>query len=319
MAMAGASPDEKADFQSCGISCAGDNIRVSLRFDYVMYISLHRKWTTDNVILKVCEVKQSDSSNYIHCEQINGPNGQIVSVHLAPARDIHVAIVAQNFVSKNGSGVIISDITVDYAACSESTTSATHQAISSTEPVTSSLASTELPANDDLAECQRLKCDFESGLCNYHLGQGPSTPQNQGKLVPFTQQGTNTYGNKATGVVESPDRSHYAAVYLNQHDRGYLEVEAKFDKERTVAFQEYKATVGIQLQVCCDSLSTCNYTSGASVNIVDFRQWYKGVATCPAGTKKLIFYAENLNGNQGGVGIDNISVVQERTSDIQIC
>lgn len=60
-----------------------------------------------------------------------------------------------------------------------------------------------------------------------------------------------------------------------------------FSEDRLIKFQEYKATEGISLKACCDTVDGCSYETGKKVEKSDFRQWYQGSVTCKKGTQKV--------------------------------
>lgn len=296
---------DKAELQSCVIHCADDSIQVTVKH-----------WASQGVKLQVCEIAESDPKNYVACMDLpsGGPGPDTVS--LPPGSDVYIAIVASNLVAKGPNMAIIKEITVKYPECSSSTqppqTAAPTDAQTQPQPVTQPPTTTP-----SLAECQKLVNDFESGMGNYGPGSGPN-PRPSGNTINFQQAGPNRFKNPATGVAQSPDKSHYAAAYVLPKENAYMECPSNFDQERTIKFQEYKATEGLAFKCCCDSLSDCPYDSGKSVEKTDFRQWYQGRCTCKQGTQKVIFFADNQGPNEGGVGIDNIQVF-DATGTQRIC
>uniref|UniRef100_A0A915JVX2 Uncharacterized protein n=1 Tax=Romanomermis culicivorax TaxID=13658 RepID=A0A915JVX2_ROMCU len=105
----------------------------------------------------------------------------------------------------------------------------------------------------------------------------------------FQTTGPGKFNNRATGIVNSPDSSRYVAAYLKPGQKATMESTAEnlfADSDKQIKFQEYKVTQGIVSRVCCDSIGTCPYATGAKVEKIDFRQWYQGSITCKRGTKK---------------------------------
>lgn len=295
-----AGPADKAEYQSCLIPCASDSIKVSLKH-----------WQSSPVKIQVCEVAQSDPNTLLGCQDLpsSGPGPDTVS--LPPGQNVYISIIAYNFVADGGNMAIIQDINVDYPPCSSSQPAAATTAAASGSPAPS--ATTPGPSGPDLGECKKVACDFESGMCGFGPGSG------NGK-VPWQQAGPDRFKNPATGVAKSPDNSHYSAAYMKPGENAYMESASNIfaDSDKTVRFQEYKATEGISFKACCDQVDGCNYDTGKKVEKGDFRQWYQGSVTCKQGTKKLVFYSENTGPNEGGVGIDNIQVF-DASGNTQIC
>lgn len=79
----------------------------------------------------------------------------------------------------------------------------------------------------------------------------------------------------------------FMAAYMKGGDNAYTECQSNFDQERTIKFEEYKATQDMSLKACCDTEQGCTYDTGNKVEKTDFRQWYQGSIKCPAGTKKV--------------------------------
>jgi hypothetical protein len=268
----------------------------------------------------VCEVAQSDPNTLLGCQDLpsSGPGPDTVS--LPPGQNVYIAIVAYNLVADGGNMAIIQDINVDYPPCGSSPASLAATTIAGTQPpgvTTPALPATSPPpVGPDISECKKVACDMESGLCGYAPGAGLGTGQSQ----QYSQQGPDRYKNPATGVAKAPDGTHYAATYLKPNENAYMETPSGFfaDGDKTIKFQEYKATEGIVSKGCCDTPQNCPYDTGKKVEKTDFRQWYQGSFTCKQGTQKVIFYAQNSGPNEGGVGIDNIQVFDASSAN-QLC
>uniref|UniRef100_A0A915JWK4 Uncharacterized protein n=1 Tax=Romanomermis culicivorax TaxID=13658 RepID=A0A915JWK4_ROMCU len=288
-----AGPADKAEFQSCLIPCAGDSIKVTLKH-----------WqSSGGPKIQVCEVAQSDPNTLLGCQDLpsSGPGPDTVS--LPPGQNVYIAIVGYNMVGKGGNMDIIQDINVDYPPCSSSPQPTT--AASATQPPTSA-------APDISGECKKVANDFNSGMGNY--GPCDTVPNT------FQQAGPDPFKNPATGVAKSPDNSKYAAAYLKPGDKACMQSPSGLfqNNDYQVKFQEYKATEGISMRACCDTIEGCPYETGSKVEKGDFRQWYQGAVTCKKGTSKIIYVAENKGPNEGGVGIDNIQVFDASGAN-QVC
>lgn len=297
-----AGPADKAEFMSCTIPCAGDSVKVTVKH-----------WQSSGVKIQVCEVAKSDPNTLLGCQDLPAKGPGPDTVTLPPGENINIAIVAYNLVAKGGNVAIIQDINVDYPPCGSSTAPADSTPVS--EGATTPPAGSTPAPGRDTAECQKIACNFEDGTCKYVPGAGSG----KGKDQPWTQAGPGPFKNPATGVGKSADNSRYAAAYLKPGESAYMESEGNtFDTDKQIKFQEYKATEGISLKACCDTMQGCSYDSGKKVEKGDFRQWYQGGVTCKQGTQKVIFLAENTGNNEGGVGIDNVQVF-DASGGQQLC
>jgi len=299
-----AGSNDKGEFESCAIACAGDSIKVTLKH-----------WASQGVKLEVCQVAKSDPNTLLNCQALPSASPGPDTVSLPPGSDLIITIVASNMVASGGNVAMIDDIAVDYPPCTSPTPAGT-----TTTPAASAGPTpgptpgpTQPPPNDD--EAKKLCCGYEQGTCNWNKGSGPSTKP-KGTTADWQKAGPDRFKNPATGVPPSPDKA-YMAAYMKGGDNAYTECSSNFDQERTLKFQEYKATQDMSLKACCDTDQGCTYDTGKKVEKSDFRQWYQGSIKCPAGTKKVVFYAENTGAQEGGVGIDQVQVFDANGN--QIC
>jgi len=286
-----AGSSDKAEFESCAIPCAGDNIKLTLKH-----------WTTPGVKLQVCEVAKADPNTLLSCQDVPSASPGPDTVSLPPGSDIILTIVAMNLVNDAGNAAIIDDITVDYPPCGGSSppaSAASTTTVAGATPGPSTPAGT--PAGPD--ERSKLCCGFDAGPCGWSKGAGPSSPK--GTVNDFQKAGPERFKNPATGVPPSPDKAFFAA-YMKPKESAYMESAAAMPDKTVIKFQEYKATQDVSLKACCDTEQGCTYDTGGKVEKTDFRQWYQGSIECPAGSKKVVFYSDNQGVNEGGVGIDNI-------------
>jgi len=286
-----AGSSDKAEFESCSIPCAGDNIKVTLKH-----------WTTPGVKLQVCEVAKADPNTLLNCQDVPSASPGPDTVTLPPGSDLILTIVASNLVNEAGNAAIIDDIAVEYPPCGSSPPPAASTAAGAT-PGPSQPPVTTPPAGPD--ERTKLCCGFDQGPCGWSKGSGPQSPK--GTVNDFQKAGPERFKNPATGVPPSPDKSFFAA-YMKPKESAYMESSAAMPDKTVIKFQEYKATQDVDLKACCDTEQGCTYDTGGKVEKSDFRQWYQGSIECPGGAKKVVFYSENNGVNEGGVGIDNIEV-----------
>jgi hypothetical protein len=298
-----AGSSDKGEFESCAIACAGDSIKVTLKH-----------WTSQGVKLEVCQIAKSDPNTLLNCQPVPSASPGPDTVTLPPGSDIILTIVASNFVADGGSVAMIDDISVDYPPCTSPTPAPTTTAAAAPSPAATPAPTQPPPPNND--EAKKLCCGFESGPCNWSRGSGPSKPPSKGTTQDWQKAGPERFKNPATGVPPSPDKA-FMAAYMKGGDSAYTECQSNFDQERTIKFEEYKATQDMSLKACCDTEQGCTYDTGNKVEKTDFRQWYQGSIKCPAGTKKVIFYAENTGSQEGGVGIDQVQVFDANGN--QIC
>uniref|UniRef100_A0A0K0FHN5 MAM domain-containing protein n=1 Tax=Strongyloides venezuelensis TaxID=75913 RepID=A0A0K0FHN5_STRVS len=155
--------------------------------------------------------------------------------------------------------------------------------------------------------CQRTKCGFEK-TNNCHYSDVYTTQSIRGLTTRFTSV-SGQYMNRVTGVKESAKGEYYAATFLYPREMAGLQVDiAPLKVERSLRFQYYEGTHGVQLKACCDTTDNCNFSSDKFVSVND-RIWKVGKLDCPIGTERIIFLCENTRTNQGACAIDDIEVV----------
>ncbi|CEF60224.1 MAM domain and Concanavalin A-like lectin/glucanases superfamily domain-containing protein [Strongyloides ratti] len=155
--------------------------------------------------------------------------------------------------------------------------------------------------------CQRTKCGFEKGNTCYY-SDVYTTQSIRGLTTRFTTV-SGQYMNRVTGVKESAKGEYYTATFLYPREMAGLQVDIpQLREERSLRFQYYEGTHGVQLKACCDTTDNCNFSSDKFVS-VDDRIWKVGKLDCPIGTKRIIFLCENTRTNQGACAIDDIEVV----------
>uniref|UniRef100_A0A0K0EP60 MAM domain-containing protein n=1 Tax=Strongyloides stercoralis TaxID=6248 RepID=A0A0K0EP60_STRER len=155
--------------------------------------------------------------------------------------------------------------------------------------------------------CQRTKCGFEkNNVCYY--SDVYTTQSIRGLTTRFSTV-SGQYMNHVTGVKESAQGEYYTATFLYPREMAGLQVDiAPLREERSLRFQYYEGTHGVQLKACCDTTDNCNFSSDKFVT-VDDRIWKVGKLDCPIGTERIIFLCENTRTNQGACAIDDIEVV----------
>uniref|UniRef100_A0A0N4ZHY1 MAM domain-containing protein n=1 Tax=Parastrongyloides trichosuri TaxID=131310 RepID=A0A0N4ZHY1_PARTI len=155
--------------------------------------------------------------------------------------------------------------------------------------------------------CQRTKCGFEgTNTCSY---TDVYTTQSIRGLTTRFATVSGQFMNRITGVKESAKGEYYAATFLYPREVAGLQVDiAPLRIERSLRFQYYEGTHGVQLKACCGTTENCNFSSDKFVT-VDDRIWKIGKLDCPIGTERIIFLCENTRTNQGACAIDDIEVV----------
>uniref|UniRef100_A0A915JWR2 Uncharacterized protein n=1 Tax=Romanomermis culicivorax TaxID=13658 RepID=A0A915JWR2_ROMCU len=274
---------DKGVLYSCTIPCGQD---VTLKAT---------TWATSGVNIKACTSTSGDGSSETNCQPLSGSNGQPATATFSGQQsNTNLVILADGFTNPS-SMAIVDDISAQYTPCGSSSAAAT------------------TAAPDSGAGCKEVTCDFNNDLCTYTPGAA-STSQ-------WETAGPQTYKNPATGVRPSPDKSKFAGCYLKPGGKCSLEKTTSLfaGGPKTVRWQEYKATEGINFKACCDKIEGCNYESGTKVVKQDFGQWYQGGISCPQGTQKIIYYAENTGQNEGGVGLDNVKVFNSETDNTPLC
>jgi len=274
---------QQAILYSCPINCADGSITVSLKH-----------WQTKDVTLQVCE--ESDPAGPTNnCQPLPATSGNTDSVTLPGGQNIRLVIVANGFTVKGGSVAMIDDINVQFTQCVSTTTSTT---TTTTTTIATTAATTIAPA-----VCKTLSCNFEqANTCNYVNGPGGSK-QWAGTKAPFQ--------NLLTGIKYAAEGQYMDAVYLSPGDTAVTSTKVNFPAGYILQFQGYRATEGVDLMACCDTVANCPYSTTNSVQVSDYRSWKQATVTCPAGTQQVLFQAKNSGSNFGAVGLDNIQVVSQ--------
>jgi len=96
---------------------------------------------------------------------------------------------------------------------------------------------------------------------------------------------------------------------LKPGDKAALVTEVNYPNDYVVRLNGYRATEGVNLFGCCNDVVVCPFSTTEQVQVSDYRIWKTASITCPAGTKKIIFYAVNSGRNQGAVAIDNVQLL----------
>lgn len=270
---------QQAQLYSCPIQCAEGPITVSFKH-----------WATKDVTIQVCE-EQDPSGPPTSCQTIPAASGQSSSVQLPQGQNVRLVIIANGFTSKTGSVALIDDISVQFQQCITTTTATT----TTTSPVTT------IPP----AVCKALSCNFEqANTCSYTNAQGAGGNKQWAAVkTPFE--------NLLTGIKYAAEGNYVSAVYLNPGDSAVMSTNVNFPAGYIVQFQGYRATEGMDLLACCDTLSNCPYSATTSVQRSDYRTWKSATVTCPAGTQKVLFQAKNQGQNFGAAGLDNIQVLSQ--------
>jgi len=271
-----------AQLYSCPIACSEGPITVNLKH-----------WQTKDVTIQVC-TESDPAGPTSNCQALPSTSGNADSVTVPGGQNTRLVIVANGFTVKGGSVAMVDDITVQFTQCMSTTTSTTTTTTTTmTTPVT-----TIAPAI-----CKTLSCNFEqANTCSYGNGPGGSK-QWAAVQAPFQ--------NPLTGIKYAAEGKYMDAVYLNPGDTAITSTNVNFPAGYILQFQGYRATEGVDLMACCDTVSNCPYSTTSAVQVSDYRSWKQATVTCPAGTQKVLFQAKNGGQNFGAVGLDNIQVVSQ--------
>jgi hypothetical protein len=274
---------QQAQLYSCPIECSQSQVTISFKH-----------WQSKDVTLQVC-TETDPGGPLSNCQSLPATSGNADSVKVPGGENVRLVIVANGFTSKTGSVALIDDISVQFTKCVTTTTTTTTEAPTTTTTVVP--VTTIAPA-----VCKALTCNFEQGnTCSYTNSGG--TKQWAATSVPFQ--------NLLTGIKYAAEGTKIAAVYLNPGDTAVMSTNVNFPAGYIVQFQGYRATEGIDLMACCDTLSNCPYSTTKSVQVSDYRSWKAATVTCPAGTQKVLFQAKNSGTNYGAAGLDNIQVLSQ--------
>uniref|UniRef100_A0A914W839 MAM domain-containing protein n=1 Tax=Plectus sambesii TaxID=2011161 RepID=A0A914W839_9BILA len=321
-----AGPSDEAQFASCSIACSSGPITVKARH-----------WQSENVLLQVCERESfptsADFNPLLNCQEFpHSTSPGPTTVVLPKASLVDIVFVASNFVSEDGDVAIIDDIEVTYSndgeECADSLSSSTVGAVETAEPVEPE-EPTSTPAVAAAApisaepvrqpqppsgsvgtdDCHKTKCDFENGnTCNYK--DAHQSESIRGVTSGF-QVVKGQFMNRVTGVREGAGQGdYYIATFLFPREMAGIEADVgELPVSRTVRFQFYEGTHGVQLKGCCGSIESCPFSSDKDVSVTD-RSWKTASFSCPQGTRKILFVCENTRTNQGACGLDDITVLK---------
>ncbi|TMS38125.1 hypothetical protein L596_004920 [Steinernema carpocapsae] len=177
---------------------------------------------------------------------------------------------------------------------------------------------------DESEVCNSVACDFEDGtLCNWVSSRdelSPSSPHylRKSRSTHFIRRSwynwVGRYRNRVTGIARAQVFSHsnqrFAAAYVRPKQRATLTANILSGEKETLRFRAWEATRDVQLRVCCDNTQNCVFETEKGVKR-GTRRWIEHMATCPQGTKKVIFECINLGIFQGACGIDNVFFVND--------
>jgi len=164
------------------------------------------------------------------------------------------------------------------------------------------------PENVGTEDCHKTKCNFEDGhICNYK--DAHQSESIRGVTTGF-QVVKGQFMNRVTGVRDAGQGDYYIATFLYPREMAGIEADVgELPISRTVRFQFYEGTHGLQLKGCCESIESCPFSSDKDVSVTD-RSWKTASFSCPQGTKKIVFVCENTRTNQGACGLDDITVLK---------
>jgi len=274
---------QSAILYTCPIDCADGSITISLKH-----------WQSKDVTLQVCE--ESDPAGPTsNCQTLPSSSGTSDTVRLPGGQNVRLVIIASGFTAKIGSVAMIDDVTVQFTQCITTTTT-----VPTTTAAVTQSATTIAPA-----VCKALACNFEQGnTCSYVNAQDAGgSKQWAATTAPFQ--------NLLTGIKYTAEGKYMDAVYLNPGDSAAMSTDVNFPAGYIVQFAGYRATEGVDLMACCDTVSNCPYSTTKSVQVSDYRSWKNATVTCPSGTKKVLFQAKNGGNNYGAAGLDDIRVVSQ--------
>ncbi|KAK0398533.1 hypothetical protein QR680_002637 [Steinernema hermaphroditum] len=177
---------------------------------------------------------------------------------------------------------------------------------------------------DENEMCDAIACDFENGsLCSWVSSRdelSPTSPHylRKTRSTHFIRRSwynwIGRYRNRVTGIARAQVFSHsnqrFAAAYVRPKQRATLTASILSGEAETLRFRAWEATRDVQLRVCCDNTQNCVFETDKGVKR-GTRRWIEHTATCPQGTKKVIFECINLGIFQGACGIDNVFLVND--------
>uniref|UniRef100_A0A1I8BGU3 Venom protein n=1 Tax=Meloidogyne hapla TaxID=6305 RepID=A0A1I8BGU3_MELHA len=138
---------------------------------------------------------------------------------------------------------------------------------------------------------------------------------NQTSILRTWHNWVGQYKNRLTGIAKSEFFStrnqRFAASYLKPGQRSTLTGRVLSGEQANIRFWVWEATRDLQLRVCCDDTGNeeqCVFQTDKGVKRGS-RRWIEQTATCPQGTKKIIFECRNLGRFQGACGLDNIQLL----------
>jgi len=278
--------EQTAHLYSCPIACSDGDITVKAKH-----------WATNATKIQVCS-ETDPAGPPQNCQDLPPSNGNEDSVTIPKGENQRVVIQAVGFQDPTGTVAMVDDIQVECNPCAGSTP----------PPGTDAATPGATPAPAAPAPCKEITCDFESGSpCSYTPASGGGNAAENWGVHDAP------YQNKLTGVPKpSSNGQKFASTYTKKKgEKSSLETNANFESEYVVRYQYYKATDGLSFKGCCNDESSCPKDTGTSVQTADYKAWKTESITCPAGTKKVVFICENMDGNsEGACAIDNIQLLQ---------
>ncbi|KAI1733322.1 hypothetical protein Ddc_02249 [Ditylenchus destructor] len=196
-------------------------------------------------------------------------------------------------------------------------------------------------ANDEENACDAIACDFEKGdLCQWEASKDElgltdrhyfytymrHRSKRESVDPPTLVQRTwhnweGRYRNRLTGIARAQVFSHtnrrFAASYVRPNQRATLSGRILTGEEETIRFRAWEATRDVRLRLCCDTVDDlyCVWESEKGVRRGS-RRWKEHTATCPKGTKKMIFECLNEGPFQGACGLDNIHLLNQQCPNV---
>jgi len=276
---------QTAQFYSCPITCSNSDITVKLKH-----------WATDTVKIQVC-TEQDPAGPPENCQDLPTENGNQDTVTVPKGENQRIVIQATGFTAPTGSGAMVSNIEVACDPCGGETSAA---------PTPAPPAETPGPTASPSTICQDIPCNFEDGsLCKYQAGGSANQNWHNDK---------NPFHNRLTGVPKESGSKSFAASYLKakKGEKSTLtSIDTNFDKDYVVRCKYHNDVDGVSFKGCCNDDANCPFDSKDKVEVKDYQTWKTASFTCPTGTKKVVFVADNVQGaNEGAVAVDDIDILE---------